>query len=58
MRKEMKIKLMKELQKLYADLIASHATLYQPTWVQISRQTILFKNLEKITNWLDKNIKL
>jgi hypothetical protein len=58
MSKEMQIKFMKELQKLYADLIASHATLYQPTRVQISRQTILFKNLEKITNWLDKNLKL
>lgn len=47
---------MKELQKLYADLIASHATLYQPTRIQISRQTILFEHLEKITYWLDKNI--
>ncbi|NBM56366.1 hypothetical protein LW139_18010 [Proteus vulgaris] len=56
--KEMQIEFMKELQQLYVDLIASHATLYQPTRVQISRQTILFENLGKITSWLDKAFKL
>lgn len=54
--KEMQIEFMKELQQLYADLIAAHAILYQPTDGQISRQNILFKNLEKITYWLDRNI--
>lgn len=52
------IGLMKKRQQFYVDLIAAHATLYQPTDGQISRQTILFKELEKITNWLDENIKL
>lgn len=54
--KEMQIEFMKELQQLYADLIAAHATSYQPTDGQITRQTILFEHLEKITYWLDKNI--
>lgn len=54
--KEMQIEFMKELQQLYVDLIAAHATSYQPTNGQITRQTILFENLEKITRWLDRNI--
>lgn len=45
--KEMQIEFMKELQQLYADLIAAHATSYQPTDGQITRQTILFEHLEK-----------
>lgn len=56
--KEMQIEFMKELQQLYVDLIATHATLYQPTNGQITRQTILFENLGRITCWLDKAIKL
>lgn len=52
----MDIGLMKKRQQFYVDLIAAHATSYQPTDGQITRQTILFEHLEKITYWLDKNI--